>query len=144
MGKTLNVELLEPWQIEQFWPQIQDALLRLAHLWADKWTIDYFQQAAFNQHIQVWGVGYGTRMELMAFTQVVRYPANNFFQIMFVLGDEAWKEFSPPLIEAWHKFGATQNCRFWEAPHARVGWERRGFGKRTGIVLAGPIKQMVM
>lgn len=142
MGEVVMVTLLEEDEFEKFWPQIAAELAKVGHLWADKWTIEYFYNAISAKHMQVWGAGYEAKMELLALTQVVTYPANRFFEICYLLGGRV-DEFLPALEEKWHMFAAMHGCRFWESPHARLGWERKLRGRKTAIVLGGAVNGMV-
>jgi hypothetical protein len=142
MGEVMKVSLLTTDEISRFWSQIQDAMLRVEHMWADKWTLEYIYQAAMAEHIQVWGVGEDA-IEYVAFTDVIRYPANGFLRVLFIFGHGDIDKCVDVLEEKLQEYAAIQGCRFIEVLQARKGWERKLHMKSVGVVLQRSVKGML-
>lgn len=118
----VEMELLGPDQIMNFWPFVKEELEKVPHIWKSWWTLDYLLERALNGNIQMWGMGTGGTIYLVLFTQICRYPAGNILQLFLMFGSGL--KVALPQIAASLEFFARQNDVISVEVHGRPGWAR--------------------
>jgi len=123
-------------EIAEYWPQIQEMLLKVPHTWPHH-TIESLYNNVVADRIQVWGVGTGTKVNMVLFTQIACHASGNVLEVIWAGGDKVLGEIDDVVDAAFERFAQYAQCR---AIHifGRDGWERhlksRGF-KKIAIVL---------
>lgn len=114
--------MLNPEQIQYYWPKIQDALDAEPELWQHSFTKDSLLARSLAGKIQVWAVSSDDLIHLCFMTQVYTMPANNFLQIFWMYG-EGLKSTLPMIDVIMDKFAIANNCQMIEVV-GRKGFER--------------------
>jgi hypothetical protein len=141
---SYEVMQLEGEVLRRYWPMIVGELKKIPHTWGFWWTEDSLELASMNGQMQVWAVGPPSAIKLIAFSQVLHYPANRILQIGPVFGTDM-DECFPVLAAVFEKFAVIEHCTFSEI-NGRPGLEKvmapYGF-KKYGVSLmrgVGPMR----
>lgn len=115
--------LLTPDQFHQHWPFIEKELENVRHTWEIWWTKEALREAVMNGYVQAWAIGSPSAVHLVAFTNIVHYPANTILKVALLVGNSLDKYFD--IMEAtFEKYAMDHGCTYMET-HGRDGWRRR-------------------
>lgn len=118
-----EAHLLTTTQFEHYWPLIQAEMDKVRHTWELWWTKESFYAATMEGYMQAWAIGSPTEIHLVAFTQIVYYPANVMLRITLLIGNglDKYYDIAEATIE---KYARDRGCAYMEV-HGRRGWQRR-------------------
>jgi hypothetical protein len=132
--ETAEAHLLLPAHVEHYWPAIAGELDKIRDQWEIWWTKEALKECAMDGRLQVWAIGSGDTIYLVAFAQVIYYPANKVMKIILLLGTRL-DDFYDIAEATLEKFAKDQGCQYLETC-GRPGWKRRCKGVHShGVVL---------
>ena len=118
-----EAHLLTPSQFEHYWPMISVEMDKVKHTWEIWWTKEAIYSAVMDGWLHAWSIGNSEEIHLVAFTQVMNYPANRNLRVVLVVGNELDKYYD--ITEATiEKFAINNGCVYIET-NGRPGWRRR-------------------
>lgn len=125
MGQTVVspyiVELLSNEKFELYWPDIEQKLDTIPHVWASWWTKESIQELTLNGRFQCWTVGDANEVSGVVFSQIIHYPAASILQVFLAFGLGMVDTIG--VIDATlSRFGSANGCQFAEVM-GRPGWE---------------------
>lgn len=129
-----EAHLLTPTQFEFYWPAISADMDKVRHTWEIWWTKEALFQAVVDGWMNVWAVGSPEVVYLVAFTQIINYPANRNLRVVLLIGNhlDEYYDIAEAVIE---KFAMDNQCVYIEAT-GRLGWQRRIKGAQShGVTL---------
>ena len=107
----------------KYWPQIEQALDRIPHIWASHWTKESLFECGMSGRFQVWGFGSPGLINVIIYTQIVEYPASRILQAFLAFGNSI--DQAMPVIEAtFEKFASIAACDACEVV-GRKGWAKK-------------------
>lgn len=119
-----EVRRILPEEWGHHWPQVSEALDRIAPFWSDYWTKDWIREAVMSGIWYAWGFGKTPgELNIIVLTQIIDFPANRILQVLLAFGNNLDK-LLPTMEAALEKFAALSNCRYVEIV-GRPGWERK-------------------
>jgi hypothetical protein len=154
LGETLTLPArVEPHRYEAsrlrteeilfYWPWIEVELNKIASVWCGHWTKEALREYAINERVQVWGFGPPDQIRIIAFTQLIDFPAGRVIQVFLCFGnsiDEAM-----PVIEAtFERFAMETESKVCEIL-GRRGWLKKAPGfKEDYVVMSRVVEQQGM
>lgn len=129
-----EAHLLTTTQFDLYWPAISKDMDNIKGSWEIWWTKDALYQAVMSGWMNVWAIGSADAIHLVAFTQIINYPANRNLRVVLLLGNhlDEYYDMAEAVIE---KFALDNGCVYIEA-NGRHGWRRRLKGVEChGVVL---------
>lgn len=136
MGKAveLKMSLFTTMEVDSFWPQLEALLDRVPHTWR-QWTKEEIYEAVIDGRLQVWGIGPPTKIRMVLFTSVTKYPKMKVFTILWSAGTLI-DGMIPLLDSTFTMYARIQECTEMEI-RGRMGWEPalkdHGFSREAAI-----------
>jgi len=118
-----EAHMLTMGQFEHYWPAIVPQLEAVREMWDIWWTREALYDAVVGGLINAWAIGSPTAIHLVAFTQIINYPANRNLKVVLIVGNslEEYYDVAEATIE---KFAMDNGCVYIEAS-GRLGWQRK-------------------